>query len=142
MTAVGLNVLLEEECVRLLRRQRLGRVAMTVEQLPAVFPVNYALLDDEVVFRTAPGTKLLGAILERVVAFEVDWVAPNGDSGWSVLVIGHASRIVYEPLLERAQTLGLRPWAPGERDYYVKITPEHVSGRSFGPDALSGRDPG
>ena len=34
-------------------------------------PVNYALLDDEVVFRTDPGTKLSAALMRTMVAFEV-----------------------------------------------------------------------
>jgi len=137
MHAEALRVLSDEECLRHLRRQRLGRVAVTVESLPEIFPVNYALLDEEVVFRTAPGHKLIAAILERVVSFEVDWAATDGSSGWSVLIVGHVTRIVYAPLLERAQNLGLRPWAPGDRDHYVKISTERISGRSYGLSDLA-----
>jgi len=137
MAADSLRVLSDLECIGHLRRQRLGRLAVAVESVTEIFPVNYALLDEEVVFRTAPGHKLIGAILERAVSFEVDWAATDGASGWSVLIVGHASRLVYAPMLERAQNLGLRPWAPGDRDYYVKISTERISGRSYGPTELS-----
>jgi len=140
MTSMGadrLRVLSDEECIGHLRRERLGRIAVAAEAVTEIFPVNYALLDDEVVFRTAPGHKLIGAILERAVSFEVDWAATDGGSGWSVLIVGHASRLVYAPLLDRARHLDLRPWAPGDRDYYVKISTERISGRSYGPSDVS-----
>ncbi len=134
MEVDGLSVLSPEECRRRLHDGHLGRVAVTMDALPAIFPVNYALLDDEIVFRTAPGTKLCAGILERVVAFEVDETTPDGASGWSVLVIGRAAQIHYPPMLERARRLGLRPSVPGPRDYFVKIASDHISGRSFGAD--------
>lgn len=128
-----LAVLSREECQQRLHEERLGRVAVDSDSLPAIFPVNYALLDEDVVFRTAPGSKLCAGILERVVAFEVDATMPAGTTGWSVLVVGHAAQIRYPPMLERAQRLGLRPWVPGPRDYFVKISTEHISGRVYGP---------
>jgi hypothetical protein len=127
-----LSVLTRDECQARLQQARLGRVAVMDNGLPAIFPVNYALLDEEVVFRTAPGTKLCAGILERVVAFEVDGASPSANSGWSVLVIGHAAQIRYPRMLDRAQQLGLRPWVPGPRDYFIKITTEQISGRGYG----------
>jgi nitroimidazol reductase NimA-like FMN-containing flavoprotein (pyridoxamine 5'-phosphate oxidase superfamily) len=136
MVADGLRDLPDSACLQLLRRRRLGRVGLTVETVPHIFPVNYGLLDDEVVFRTAPGTKMLAAILERAVAFETDSTTADIRAGWSVLIVGHATRIVYAPLLERAHQLELQPWAPGDRDYYIKITTDRITGRSYGHIAL------
>ena len=133
-----LLVLSRDECQQRLRQRRLGRIAVTLEALPAIFPVNYALLDEEIVFRTAPGTKLCAGLLERVVAFEVDGTTPDSTSGWSVLVVGRATQIHYPAMLERAQHLGLRPWAPGPHDYFVKITSEHISGRFYGSGTPGG----
>jgi nitroimidazol reductase NimA-like FMN-containing flavoprotein (pyridoxamine 5'-phosphate oxidase superfamily) len=138
MAVESLAVLSRDECQRRLHHGRLGRVAVVVDAVPAIFPVNYALLDEEIVFRTAPGTKLCAGILERVVAFEVDGTTLDFTSGWSVLVVGRAAQIHYPAMLERAQRLGLRPWVRGPRDYFVKITSEHISGRSYGPGQLDG----
>ena len=71
MSDYGLKVLDREECKALLRTQRVGRVGLCTYG-PLVLPVVYALLDDDVVFRTAPGEKLIAAALNRTVAFEID----------------------------------------------------------------------
>ena len=51
----------------------LGRVAVTMDALPAIFPVDFPLVGDEIVFLTGEGTKLSAARLGKVVAFEADW---------------------------------------------------------------------
>ncbi len=77
------------ECYTLLRSRTLGRVAVKLADDLVILPVYYALLEDDIVFRTAPGTKLDAAVLKTRVAFETDGASP----GWSVLVRGHASEI-------------------------------------------------
>ena len=49
-------------CLALLGAGGIGRVAVSIGAVPAVFPVNYAMLDGEVVFRTGGGTRLDGVI--------------------------------------------------------------------------------
>ena len=56
-----LELLDEDEALELLRHGEVGRVGVTIGALPAIFPVNYRLLDGAIVFRTAPGTKLAAA---------------------------------------------------------------------------------
>ncbi len=51
---------------------RVGRVVITDRALPAAFPVNFALLDEDVVFLTTQGSKLEAAEGEEVMAFEAD----------------------------------------------------------------------
>ena len=53
--------------------------------LPAIFPVNYALLDGEIVFMTGEGTKLRAALERAVVAFQVDHIDEADAAGWSVM---------------------------------------------------------
>ena len=74
------------DCYVLLRGRTLGRVAVKIAEDLVILPVYYAVMDDDIVFRTAPGTKLNAAVLKTKVAFEVDGASP----GWSVLVRGHA----------------------------------------------------
>ena len=126
----GLVILAEEECLELLGRHHVGRVAVTVGALPAVFPVNYALMDGAIVFRTGDGTKLRAALDHTVVAFEIDDYDPFAHGGWSVLAVGLASELEGEALA-RARDLPLRPWADGDRHHFVQIVPEVISGREI-----------
>jgi nitroimidazol reductase NimA-like FMN-containing flavoprotein (pyridoxamine 5'-phosphate oxidase superfamily) len=100
-----------------------------------VLPVVYALLDDDVVFRTAPGEKLIAAALNRTVAFEIDDYDVSGRTGWSVLVVGTAEEVVSSEALTRVRALGLQPWAGEFRDRFVRIRVEEVSGRRVDPEA-------
>lgn len=126
---VELEILTEEHCRELLAANTLGRVAITVGETPAIFPVNYALLDGDVVFRTAEGSKLRAALERAVVAFEIDGTDAGSHTGWSVLVVGHATALWRRPDIERAEALDLRPWAPGPRDCFVSLTTGTISGR-------------
>jgi len=123
-------------CLALLGSGGIGRVAVSIGAVPAVFPVHYAVLDGEVVFRTAPGTGLHAATRNAVVAFEVDEVDPEYREGWSVLVVGMASEITDDARRARADALPLRPWAPDSPEHVMAIRPELVSGRRIVPGDL------
>lgn len=135
MTDQQMVGLTRDECLDLLATVSLGRVAVTIGAVPAVLPVNYALLDGAIVFRSAPGTKLSAAVLGTVVAFEVDEADSADHSGWSVLVVGHAAELREGPVLEAARRLPLQSWAGGDRDHFVRIESERISGRRLGVDA-------
>lgn len=127
-----------DECVRLLGTTEIGRVVVSMDALPAAFPVNYRVVGDEIVFQTAPGTKLAAAVSRTVLGFQVDDIDARERHGWSVLVVG-LSRVVEDPAeaqdLERA---GVQTWwstAPGMR--FVAIAMDRVSGRRLGEPATS-----
>jgi nitroimidazol reductase NimA-like FMN-containing flavoprotein (pyridoxamine 5'-phosphate oxidase superfamily) len=132
VSSYGLEVLDADECAALLRTQKVGRVGLCTYG-PLVLPVVYALLDDDVVFRTAPGEKLIAAALERTVAFEIDQYDLSERTGWSVLVVGTAEEIVDRERLQRARDLDLESWAGDVRDRYVRIRAEQVTGRRISP---------
>lgn len=134
----GLEVLSRGECLRLLAQSRVGRVVVTDRALPAAFPVNFALLDSDVVFQTTTGSKLEAAEGEEVMAFEADEIDPVLRGGWSVLVQGLASVISDPHELAQARALGLEPWAPGAQFQFVRIRAELVSGRRLLPRATAG----
>lgn len=125
----GLGVLTRAECLELLRASHLGRVGVSVDALPVILPVQYAMLGDDVVFRTGVGTKLDAALHNNVVAFEIDSVDPLYHRGWSVVVTGRAREVTDPHELAACRRLPLRPWRPGAVDRFVKITTEVVSGR-------------
>ena len=125
----GLEILSPEQCHDLLRRNDVGRVGVTVAALPAIFPVNYAVIDGDIIFRTGQGTKLRAAVEQAVVAFQIDHFDKSAGSGWSVMAIGLAEQIIEPGELARAQQLGLHPFARGDRTHFIKIRPEFLSGR-------------
>ncbi len=117
------------DCYVLLRGRTLGRIAVKLAEELVILPVYYAVMDDDIVFRTAPGTKLDAAVLKTKVAFEVDGTAP----GWSVLVRGHAEEIRAPGEQQRARQLLGNDWPAGERDELVRIRAEQVTGRRLPP---------
>lgn len=129
---VDLEVLSEEECRKLLARRNLGRVALTVDDQPEVFPVNYVADDSTIVFRTAEGTKLRESAM-RKVAFEIDDWDPATGVGWSVVVKGVAREITgaLDHLGVALRALPVIPLAPGKREYWIAIYPTEVTGRRF-----------
>jgi uncharacterized protein len=125
VTSRGLEIIDRAECDILLRGRTLGRVGVKIADELVILPVYYAVVDDDIVFRTDPGTKLNAAVLGDRVAFEVDAAAP----GWSVLVIGHAREIREVHQQVHARTRLGHGWPEGERDHLVAISMEKVSGR-------------
>lgn len=119
-----------QECVQLLASRSVGRLAVIRKGRPLVFPVNYAIDGDVVVFRTDPGAKLSGAPLRRV-AFEIDGVDEAAGTGWSVLVQGYCYEITngIDQHSEFRRALPLTPFAPGDKSHWVEIMPETVTGR-------------
>jgi uncharacterized protein len=133
VSSYGLEVLDRSECLALLATQRVGRVALC-DDGPLVLPVVFGVLDGDVVFRTAPGAKLISAALHRIVAFEVDEYSVEAGTGWNVDVVGTAEDIVRPDELARVQALDLPAWAGEFRDRYVRIRAETVTGRRLHPD--------
>jgi nitroimidazol reductase NimA-like FMN-containing flavoprotein (pyridoxamine 5'-phosphate oxidase superfamily) len=91
--------------------------------------VNYAIGDDEVLIRTAPGTKLDAAARGQQVAFEIDHADAMYHTGWSVLVQGRCEEVTDPERLAEIERLPLRPWAQGEKDHVISIRAESVTGR-------------
>jgi nitroimidazol reductase NimA-like FMN-containing flavoprotein (pyridoxamine 5'-phosphate oxidase superfamily) len=118
------------ECLQLLATHSFGRIAVVVDDRPVVFPINYALDGDSVVFRTAPGTKLSGAALGHV-AFEIDGVDETTQTGWSVIVQGVGTEITstIDERSERLRALKVQTWVPGEHGHWVGILAQSVTGR-------------
>ncbi|HLX88406.1 MAG TPA: pyridoxamine 5'-phosphate oxidase family protein [Acidimicrobiales bacterium] len=127
----GFDILDEEECLSLLSEESLGRVAVSVGAIPAVFPVNYHCEGGAIYFRTGQGTKLAAALRSAVVAFEIDRADAQSHQGWSVLAVGVA-REVREEAVRQSVEAQLQPWAPGERSHLIRIWPDFVSGRRIG----------
>ncbi|TCO62248.1 pyridoxamine 5'-phosphate oxidase family protein [Actinocrispum wychmicini] len=130
MDAAGLEILSAEECLRLLDEVAVGRIVYTDRALPAIQPVNFIVDGPSVVIRTASRSRLAIAATGAVVAFEVDefsdeWVR----CGWSVVAVGMAAQVTDERELAAVRRRGLEPWAPGAREYYLRVDIAIISGR-------------
>ena len=102
--------------------------------LPVILPVNYAVVDHGILFRTGRGTKLAAATHNAVVAFEADSFAGDGTGGWSVLVRGVCAEVTDPDDLGRMRDVPLDAWVADEdTDRYVRIALTEISGRGFGP---------
>lgn len=131
----GMEILSEEACRELLAGGTVGRIAVSLAAMPAIFPVNYQVVGGDVVFLTGEGIKANAAIAGNVVGFEVDEFDPANRTGWSVLLVGRA-RLVTEDERAAMGELNLSPWAGGVKSLLVRIHPEFVSGRRI-PGHLS-----
>lgn len=125
-----MGVLTREECYDRLRSARVGRIAFVTQGDPIILPVNHAVDGEGIVFRTAPGSKLLAGDAELRVAFEVDGFDVDRRTGWSVLVRGIASTVEDADEIMRLNGIGVWPWADlVERGYWVRIGAYSVTGR-------------
>ena len=132
MTTPDLQTLTADECVELLGRATVGRIAINVGALPAILPVNYVVVNGAIVFRTVAGSKLAAATSHAVVAFEVDDFEPDGSSGWSVMVQGMSSEMTDPADLERVRRAEVESWAlDGQADRVVRVDLHVVTGRRF-----------
>ncbi|MCJ1676207.1 pyridoxamine 5'-phosphate oxidase family protein [Streptomyces sp. APSN-46.1] len=118
-----------DECRSLLGTHGVGRVSVNTSQGPAILPVNYFISEGEVAFRTAPHA-LPAAAAGHETAFEVDHVDDALSQGWSVLVVGEARTVTAPDAVRRLEEQAYStPWAGGDRDLWVVITPARVTGR-------------
>ena len=124
------QVLSTNQCWELLRESVVGRLAVTVDGSPDIFPVNPVVDHGTIVFRTTAGTKL-AATKGRDVAFEVDGYDVGTAQAWSVVVKGRAFEILEIEETLRALRLPLYPWQPGRKPRFVRIEPTTVTGRRF-----------
>lgn len=131
--ARDLSVLGRRDCMRLLDSVTIGRVVFTARALPAVAPVNFAVVDDEIVLRTGVGSKLDAAVANSVVAFEADHFDVERRDGWSVVVVGQARVVTDAEQIALLDELGLQCWLVGDRANYIGVRPELVSGRVLVP---------
>ncbi len=125
------EILSESECWELLDHAAVGRLAVDIAGQPDIFPINFVVDKSGIVFRSAAGTKLAGAVLNRLVAFEIDGYEPSDRTAWSVVVKGHARPIERMQEMFDAEDLPLFPWLTWDKPNFVRIDPAVVTGRRY-----------
>jgi uncharacterized protein len=126
----GLEMLPFEDCLRLLASVPVGRVGFNIDGELVVLPVNHAVDGQDVVFRSARGSKLSAAESLSFVVFEADEYDARSRTGWSVMVNGRAETVYDDTETQSLDALGLAPWANAvDRPFWVRIRPNSITGR-------------
>lgn len=122
-------------CRRLLEGEIVGRLGLAVGGHVEIFPVNFAVADDKIVFRTTEGLKALAAASSTPeVAFEVDGFDAERRSGWSVVAVGRMELVLDRVRSAQLDRLDVRPFADAvRRNQWIEITIDRISGRRVGP---------
>jgi nitroimidazol reductase NimA-like FMN-containing flavoprotein (pyridoxamine 5'-phosphate oxidase superfamily) len=125
----GLEQLSRPACLALLAECEVGRIGVLVDGAPEIYPVNFVLDRERILFRTAGGGKLRGIDRNPAVCFEVDGIDRDRQTGWSVLVKGSAKVVSDAPTARQLAESRLRYWAPGQKASWICVEPREITGR-------------
>ncbi|MEO6987256.1 MAG: pyridoxamine 5'-phosphate oxidase family protein [Aquihabitans sp.] len=128
MGETALEIIERRECLELLAGQQVGRLAVMDGDAPLILPLNYALVDDTIVFETNDGSKL-DASRGGPACFEIDGIDPEHLGGWSVVVRGHLHEVTEydQPALDKFSNR-VDPWI-GERSHLLRLDSWAITGR-------------
>ncbi len=122
-------------CLRVISAGGVGRIGYSGRFGPTILPVNFALHEQTIVFRTGQhspmGEDLRTGIAdaEYKVAFEIDEISPATKEGWSVLVQGSAHHVDSEAELAAVRQSGVQAWPGGEKELFIRTAPARITGR-------------
>jgi nitroimidazol reductase NimA-like FMN-containing flavoprotein (pyridoxamine 5'-phosphate oxidase superfamily) len=129
--AVWMEHLPPDKSWRLLALASVGRVGVVVDGLPEIYPVNYAVDDRSIVFRTEPGSKLRGLAGHAMVCFEADGLNFDDHTGWSVLARGRATDVAGAAETHRLEALPVDFWWVAEHPHWIRIDVAEITGREI-----------
>jgi nitroimidazol reductase NimA-like FMN-containing flavoprotein (pyridoxamine 5'-phosphate oxidase superfamily) len=124
----GLEVIGAAESRALLQTRTVGRLGTSIDALPVIVPVHYAVDGNYVVLRSKAGTPLDKALTDCVVCLEVDTLDDSkADFAWGVIVTGPAERVDDKDDIARLETLGVPDLIAGT--HWVRIPTNLALGR-------------
>src|SRR5512146_1529604 len=123
----GLEILHLGDCFGLLGSTPVGRIGFLAGGEVIILPVNYLVDGQDVVFRTAAGSKLSSIEVGHYVGFEADAYDTVTETGWSVMVSGLAEIVEDETDAARLEALDLRSWGKPAEPVWVRIRPMSIS---------------
>ncbi|MHA7271297.1 pyridoxamine 5'-phosphate oxidase family protein [Arthrobacter sp. HLT1-20] len=118
-----------DEAWKFLANTSFGRLALSVDNKPDIFPINFLAHQQKLLMRTNPGTKLAELTVNDQVAFEIDGLAE--DQAWSVVLKGTARVLESQTEIDAVMDLPLTPWLQTLKYTFVEITPSSVRGIRF-----------
>lgn len=117
-----------EDCWEMLQAHEFARLAFHLGPEVHLVPINYVVDHGGLVFRTAPGNKLAGVLMNPDVVLEVDEVDEH--LARSVVVRGLARRLDVDQQ-QRGRAVPLGPWVTAPKHDVVEIVPNEITGRAF-----------
>jgi nitroimidazol reductase NimA-like FMN-containing flavoprotein (pyridoxamine 5'-phosphate oxidase superfamily) len=132
-----LKTLGREECLELLQQAVVGRNGYVTDGSAIILPVNFTVLDGDIVFCIAKGSTLSWLSLRGRLSFQADESSRADREGWSVLIHGVAREVTDPSELEILRRGTVRSWLRSPSEHWVRIRIETISGR-----ALRGAPPG
>ena len=126
------GVLTPSECLELLAQVEIGRIALSMDALPAILPVAFALIEGQIHFRSLRNSKTDDAVDNRVVAFESGAYDPEAGAGWSVLVQGMTQAVPESDSLQSPPVPFTPPTESAsleDRYRMIRIQPGTVTGQ-------------
>lgn len=128
--STNLRPLTTDECIDLLAHESVGRLAVVHDGYPVIVPVNYRLVERDrrptIVLRTRARNAL--DVVGEAVGFEIDGLAPDRRSGWSVLVRGVLHSIEPDEANDPDPAVG------DDRTAWRAIVPWSITGRRVRAD--------
>lgn len=120
----------QKECWTLVGSHGVGRVVVSDQRGPAVYPVNYVSAENRIAYRTSRESGPADAAGQKT-AFEVDHIDDAFSRGWSVLIVGEARAVDEAQAIEdlEKESGSVTPWAGGQRDLWIALTAGRVTGR-------------
>lgn len=126
-----LRTLAREECLELLQQVVVGRIGYVTDGIAIILPVNFTVLDGDIVFCTAKGSTLRWLSLRGRLSFQADASTWVDREGWSVLIHGVAREVTDPSELEMLRQGTLRSWLRSPAEHWVRIRIETISGRAL-----------
>ena len=127
MSTNNIATLVAYDCWNLLEDADIARIAWQAADGIGLVPVNYAVADGALWFRTDRESVLARECGGHPVVVEVDHVDSETGAGWSVVIRGTAELVdvldVPDMLVE------MHVWAGGPRPLFIRIEPEQLTGR-------------
>jgi nitroimidazol reductase NimA-like FMN-containing flavoprotein (pyridoxamine 5'-phosphate oxidase superfamily) len=128
-----LSELSPDECRTMLGLAAVGRVGFVIDGAPIILPVNFRVLSDEaglwILLRTRVGNVIDRA--PRQVAFEIDGINHEDQTGWSVLVQGQLHHLDHNEVEVMERRFDPNPWVHDDRSSWLAIKPTVISGRKL-----------
>lgn len=118
----------KDECWDLLRDNTFGRIAYHLRGRSRITPLNYTVEGEQIIFRTAEGSKFFALKVEDNVALQIDHVGEN--SAWSVVAHGPVREISEDDEVAEL-TVNLRPLIRTKKEHVFVIDVDKVRGRRF-----------
>lgn len=127
----GMQILNDAQCLSLVRRVRVGHIAITHRAMPLILPVTFGVPDADVIISVGSGVLAEAADQAQVVCLQADWLDDETMASWSVSMIGQITPLVNATEIRFARELNIKPWSNAELRY-ARLCPEFTTGRARG----------